>query len=54
MVAGELDEIDLADALGLISFGVLLNRIPPASAWVEEMAEARDAEINESFAANFF
>jgi len=54
MMAGELDEIDMADALGLVSFAVMVGRIPPASAWVEEMAEARDAEINESFAANFF
>jgi len=54
MVAGELEEIDLADALGLVSFGVLVGRIPPASSWVEEMAEARNAEINESFAESFF
>jgi len=53
-VAGELGEVDLADALGLVSFGVLVGRIPPAASWVDEMARARVAEVNERFAETFF
>jgi hypothetical protein len=54
MVAGELDEVDLADVLGLVSFGVMVGRIPPAAWWVDEMVASREAEVNERFSERYF
>ena len=34
-MAGECDEIDIEDAIGIASFYVAMGRIPPASAWVD-------------------
>jgi hypothetical protein len=48
-MAGETDEIDLEDAVGIASFQVAMGRVPPASAWVDGLIEARQQDFMEAF-----
>jgi hypothetical protein len=48
-MAGETDVIDLEDAIGIASFQVAMGRVPPATAWVEGLAQARQADVMEAF-----
>jgi hypothetical protein len=48
-VAGESDEIDLEDAIGIASFQVATGRVPPASAWVEGLVQAQLQNSVEAF-----
>ena len=47
--AGEIDEIDLEDAIGTASFQVATGRIPPAGAWVEGLIQARQRDSMGAF-----
>jgi hypothetical protein len=53
-MAGVTDEIDLEDALGIVSFQVAMGRVPTATAWVDGLAEASAGERTEAFAESFF
>jgi hypothetical protein len=48
-MAGETDEIDFEDALGIASFLVAMGRVPPPGAWVEGLTEAQRADAMEAF-----
>ena len=48
-MAGETDEIDLEDAIGIASFQVATGRVPPAGAWVEGLIQARQQDSMEAF-----
>jgi hypothetical protein len=48
-MAGETDEIDLEDAIGIASFQVAMGHVPPASAWVEGLIQARHQDVMEAF-----
>jgi hypothetical protein len=48
-MAGETDEIDLEDAIGISSFQVAMRRVPPPATWVEGLAQARQADVMEAF-----
>jgi hypothetical protein len=48
-MAGETDEIDLEDAIGIASFQVAMGLVPPAGAWVEGLTQARQRDSMEAF-----
>jgi hypothetical protein len=48
-MAGETEEIDLEDAIGIASFQVATGCVPPASAWVDGLIQARHQETMEAF-----
>jgi hypothetical protein len=48
-MAGESDEIELEDALGIASFQVAMGRVPPASLWVESLIDDQQAASMEAF-----
>lgn len=48
------DELDFDEALGIASFQVMMGHVPPATAWVDGLAEQADAAKVEAFAENFF
>ncbi len=48
-MAGETDELDLEDAIGIASFQVAMGRVPPAGAWVESLIQARQQVSMEAF-----
>jgi hypothetical protein len=48
-MAGQTDEIDLEDAIGIVSFQVLTGQVPPASAWVDGLIEGRQEDSLEGF-----
>jgi hypothetical protein len=48
-MAGETDEIDLEDAIGIASFQVAMGRVPPVSAWVENLSQAHQPDSMEAF-----
>ena len=48
-MAGETDEIDLEDAIGIASFQVATGRVPPARAWVDGLVQARQQDSMEAF-----
>jgi hypothetical protein len=48
-MAGETNEIDLEDALGIASFQLAMGRVPPASEWVESLGHAQQHDSMEAF-----
>jgi hypothetical protein len=48
-MAGATEEIDLEDAIGIASFQVAMKRVPPPSAWVDGLTQARQADVMEAF-----
>ena len=48
-MAGESDEIDIEDAIGIASFQVAMGRVPPAGAWVEGLVQAQRQGSMEAF-----
>lgn len=48
-MAGETDEIELEDAIGIASFLVAMRRVPPANAWVDGLVETRQRDSMEAF-----
>jgi hypothetical protein len=48
-MAGETEEIELEDAIGIASFQVAMRRVPPASAWVDGLVESRHRDTMEAF-----
>jgi hypothetical protein len=48
-MAGERDEIELEEAIGIASFQVAMGRVPPASAWVDGLVENRHRDSLEAF-----
>jgi hypothetical protein len=48
-MAGETEEIELEDAMGIASFQVAMGRVPPAGAWVEGLMHAREHDSMETF-----
>jgi hypothetical protein len=48
-MAGETEEIDLEDAIGIASFQVAMGRVPPASSWVDGLIQARQEDSMEAF-----
>jgi hypothetical protein len=48
-MAGVIDEIELEDALGLVSFQVAMGKVPPANLWVEGLVEAERLNVMEGF-----
>ena len=48
-MAGECDEIDIEDAIGIASFYVAMGRIPPASAWVDGLIQSQTRDRMEAF-----
>jgi hypothetical protein len=48
-MAGETDEIELEDAMGIASFQVAMGHVPPASAWVDGLLENRQRDSMEAF-----
>lgn len=48
-MAGENDELDLEDAIGIASFQVATGRVPPASAWVDSLVEVHLRDSMEAF-----
>ena len=48
-MAGETDEIDFDDAIGIASFQVAMGRVPPAGAWVAGLIEAQQRDVMEAF-----
>jgi hypothetical protein len=48
-MAGETQEIELEDAMGIASFQVAMGLVPPASAWVEGLIHARQHDSMETF-----
>ena len=48
-MAGEYDEIDLEDAIGIASFLVAMGRVPPANAWVDGLTQAQQRDSMEAF-----
>lgn len=53
-MAGEKDEIDLEDAIGIASFLVAMKRVPPPSVWVDSLIVAARDDINRGFAESLF
>ena len=45
-MAGETDEIELEDAIGIASFQVAMGRVPPASAWVDGLIQDRQQRFH--------
>jgi hypothetical protein len=48
-MAGETDEIELEDAIGIASFQVAMGRVPPASVWVDGLVESQHRDTMEAF-----
>jgi hypothetical protein len=48
-MAGETEEIELEDAIGIASFQVAVGRVPPASVWVDSLIQDRLQASMESF-----
>lgn len=48
-MAGETEEIDLEDVMGIASFQVAMGRVPPPNAWVESLIQAQQQGSIESF-----
>lgn len=48
-MAGENEEIDFDDALGIASFLVATRRAPPASEWVDALIEEQQSNAMEGF-----
>lgn len=48
-MAGETDEIDLEDAIGIASFQVATGRVPPASVWVDGLIKTHQQDVMEAF-----
>jgi hypothetical protein len=48
-MAGETDEIELEDAIGIASFQVAMGWVPPASAWVDGLIQNRHMDSMEAF-----
>ena len=48
-MAGETEEIDLDDAIGIASFQVATGQVPPAGAWVDGLLQARQQDFMEAF-----
>jgi hypothetical protein len=48
-MAGEADEIELEEAIGIASFQVAMGRVPPANAWVDGLVENRHRNSLEAF-----
>jgi hypothetical protein len=48
-MAGETDEIDLEDAMGIASFQVAMGRVPSAKAWVESLSYTQQRDSMEAF-----
>jgi hypothetical protein len=48
-MAGETNEIDLEDAIGIASFQVATGRVPPASAWVDCLIQVHQQDFMEAF-----
>jgi hypothetical protein len=48
-MAGETDEIDLEDAIGIASFQVATGRVPPATVWVDGLIQTQQHNVMEGF-----
>ncbi len=48
-MAGETDELDLEDALGIASFQVAMGRVPPAGAWVDGLIQGHQQDLMDAF-----
>jgi hypothetical protein len=48
-MAGETDEIDLEDAIGIASLQVATGRVPPAAAWVDGLIQTQRQDSMEGF-----
>ena len=48
-MAGETDELDLEDALGIASFLLAMGRVPPPGLWVDGLVQAQQDETMEGF-----
>ena len=48
-MAGETNEIELEDAIGIASFQVAMGRVPTASAWVDGLVEGRQRDSINAF-----
>ena len=48
-MAGETDEIDLEDAIGIASFQVAMGRVPPATPGSTGLIQAQTAGSMEAF-----
>ena len=45
-MAGETDEIELDDAIGIASFLVAMGRVPPPAAWVDGLVESQQSRFH--------
>jgi hypothetical protein len=48
-MAGECDEIDIEDAIGIASFYAATGRVPRASAWVDGLIQSQTRDDMEAF-----
>jgi hypothetical protein len=48
-MAGDTDEIELEEAIGIASLQVAMGRVPPANAWVDGLVENQHRNSMEAF-----
>lgn len=48
-MAGETEEVDLDDALGIASLMIAAGRVPAPSEWVDALIEEEQSHVMEGF-----